>query len=74
MYYAKTRLKPAAKKFANKFATGASVSKNNQLQDEIVVQGDLSDEIFDFITEDQFFKSVPEDNIDCIEEKRKSVK
>lgn len=84
------RLKPAAKKFANKFATGASVSKNNQNQDEIIVQGDVSDEIFDFLTEDKFFKAVPEDNIDCIEglciptsglahanfmiEKRKSVK
>jgi len=61
------RLKAAAKKFANKFATGASVSKNNQNQDEIIVQGDVSDEIFDFITEDKFFKTVPEDNIDCIE-------
>ncbi|CCG80705.1 Translation machinery-associated protein 22 [Taphrina deformans PYCC 5710] len=67
-------LKAAAKKFANKFATGASVSKNNQNQDEIIVQGDVSDEIFDFITEEKFFKAVPEDNIDCIEEKRKSVK
>lgn len=63
------RLKPAAKKFANKFATGASVSKNNQNQDEIIVQGDVSDEIFDFVTEDAFFKAVPEDNIDCIEGK-----
>lgn len=63
------RLKAAAKKFANKFATGASVSKNNQNQDEIIVQGDVSDEIFDFITEDKFFKAVPEDNIDCIEGK-----
>jgi density-regulated protein DRP1 len=67
-------LKPAAKKFANKFATGASVSRNNQGQDEIVVQGDVSDDLFDFMTEDKFFKAVPEDNIDCIEEKRKSVR
>ncbi len=34
-------LKVAAKKFANKFATGASVTKNNQGLDEIVIQGDL---------------------------------
>lgn len=31
------------------------------------MQGDVSDEIFDFITEDSFFEAVPEDNIDCIE-------
>jgi translation initiation factor 1 (eIF-1/SUI1) len=42
-------LKKAAKLFANKFATGSSVSKNNQGLDEIVVQGDLQDEISDLI-------------------------
>ena len=44
-------LKKAAKLFANKFATGSSVSKNNQGLDEIVVQGDLQNEIFDLIME-----------------------
>ncbi|KAL4245710.1 Translation machinery-associated protein 22 [Abortiporus biennis] len=33
-------LKKVAKQFAQKFATGASVTKNPQGQDEIVVQGD----------------------------------
>lgn len=37
--------------FATKFACGSSVAKNNQGQDEIVVQGDFSDEIMDLITE-----------------------
>ena len=37
--------------FANKFACGSSVTKNNQGNDEIVVQGDVSDEIFDLILE-----------------------
>lgn len=50
------------------------MTKNNQGLDEVVVQGDVSDELFDFITEDKFFKSVPEDNIDCIEEKLKKAK
>lgn len=31
--------------FAGKFATGSSVSKNPQGEDEIVVQGDVGDEI-----------------------------
>jgi density-regulated protein DRP1 len=42
-------LKKAAKMFANKFACGSSVAKNNQAQDEIVVQGDFSDDILKMI-------------------------
>ena len=38
-------LKKAAKLFAQKFATGASVTKNPQGLDDITVQGDVSDEI-----------------------------
>jgi density-regulated protein DRP1 len=35
--------------FANRFACGSSVAKNNQNQDEIVVQGDFSDDILKLI-------------------------
>lgn len=35
--------------FANRFACGSSVAKNNQNQDEIVVQGDFSDELVELI-------------------------
>ncbi|KAJ2853336.1 Translation machinery-associated protein 22, partial [Coemansia erecta] len=42
-------LKKTAKEFANHFACGGSVSKNPQGQDEIVVQGDFSDEILQII-------------------------
>jgi density-regulated protein DRP1 len=38
-------LKKAAKLFANKFATGASLSKNPQGEEEIFIQGDVSDEV-----------------------------
>jgi density-regulated protein DRP1 len=38
-------LKKAAKQFASKFATGSSVSKNPQGEDEIVIQGDVGDDI-----------------------------
>jgi density-regulated protein DRP1 len=41
-------LKKAAKMFAGKFATGSSVSKNPQGEDEIVVQGDVGDDIVSF--------------------------
>lgn len=42
-------LKPAAKMFAQKFATGSSVTKNPQGKDEIVVQGDVTDEVEDML-------------------------
>lgn len=51
---------------ANKFARGASVSKNVEGKDEIVVQGDLVDEIEEFIIEQY---KVPEDQVAIREEK-----
>lgn len=62
-------LKKAAKMFANRFACGSSVAKNNQNQDEIVVQGDFSDDILKLILTN--WPNVPEENIDKIEEKKK---
>ncbi|KAI9478136.1 MAG: translation initiation factor SUI1 [Benjaminiella poitrasii] len=62
-------LKKAAKMFANRFACGSSVAKNNQGQDEIVVQGDFSDELYKMILSN--WTNVPEENIDRIEEKKK---
>lgn len=38
-------LKKAAKLFAGRFATGSSVSKNPQGEDEIVIQGDVGDDV-----------------------------
>ncbi|EPQ58864.1 density-regulated protein DRP1 [Gloeophyllum trabeum ATCC 11539] len=65
-------LKKAAKLFAQTFATGASVTKNAQGLDEIVVQGDVSDEVFDMIREEKgVLKGVPESNVELIEEKKK---
>jgi density-regulated protein len=61
-------IKKAAKMMANKFARGASVSKTVEGKDEIVVQGDLVDEIEEFIVE-QF--GVDEDQIAIKEEKGK---
>ena len=65
-------LKKAAKFFAQKFATGASVTKNPQGQDEIVVQGDVSGEIVEMIEDGVgLLKNVPKDNIVEVEEKSK---
>ncbi|CAA16913.1 translation machinery associated protein ortholog Tma22 [Schizosaccharomyces pombe] len=64
--------KKAAKMLANKFATGASVTKTADKKDEIVVQGDLNYDIFDFILEK--FKEVPEDNIKIVEDTKSKKK
>ena len=79
-------LKKAAKLFAQRFATGGSVTKNAAGIDEIVVQGDVSQEIYDMIAEANegsgdggkggkkgldVLKGVLIDNIEIVEEKRK---
>ena len=58
-----------AKEFGKKFATGSSVTKNPSGAEEITVQGDVSDEIYDFVTEN--YEDIPEENMDCIEDKKK---
>lgn len=64
-------LKKVAKDFGKKFATGASVTKVPSGGEEITVQGDLSDDIYDYVTEN--YGQIPEDNVECIEEKKKKV-
>ncbi|KAF8467743.1 translation initiation factor SUI1 [Kalaharituber pfeilii] len=55
-------LKKVAKELGKKFACGSS---------EIVVQGDLSDEIEEFLLEK--YKDVPADNIEPVEDKKKNA-
>ena len=62
-------IKKVAKDFGKKFATGASVTKVPGGGEEITVQGDLSDDIFDFLLDT--YPDVPEDNVECVEEKKK---
>lgn len=65
-------LKKAAKFFGKKFATGSSVTKNPQGMDEIVIQGDVSEEIMDMISDKvDFLGSIPEDNVEVVEDKKK---
>ncbi|THV05371.1 density-regulated protein DRP1 [Dendrothele bispora CBS 962.96] len=65
-------LKKAAKQFASKFATGASVTKNPQGQDEIVIQGDVSDDVLEMIEEEVgLLKGIPADNVEIVEDKKK---
>lgn len=67
-------LKKAAKFLAQKFATGASVTKNAQGQDEIVVQGDVSDDVLELIEGNTgIFKGIPADNVEVVEDKKKKA-
>ncbi|OAA80623.1 Density-regulated protein DRP1 [Akanthomyces lecanii RCEF 1005] len=62
-------LKKCAKDFGKKFATGSSVTKVASGGEEIVVQGDVSDELEEFILEK--YKDIPEDNIEFVDDKKK---
>jgi len=62
-------LKKVAKEFGKKFATGSSVTKTPSGTEEITVQGDVSDDLFDFL-EEKYGDIIPEDNVECIEDKK----
>ncbi|VUC33820.1 unnamed protein product [Clonostachys rosea] len=62
-------LKKVAKDLGKKFATGSSVTKVPSGGEEIVVQGDVSDELHDFLLEK--YKDIPEDNIELVDDKKK---
>ncbi|KAJ1743476.1 Translation machinery-associated protein 22 [Coemansia sp. RSA 989] len=65
-------LKSTAKMFASHFACGGSVAKNPQGEDEIVVQGDFSDEIRELIMKK--FPSIPAENVEFGTEDKKKKK
>lgn len=61
--------KKVAKDLGKKFATGSSVTKIASGGEEIVVQGDVSEEIEDFLLEK--YPVIPGDNIELVEDKKK---
>ena len=64
-------LKKVSKDFGKKFATGSSVTKTPSGGEEIVVQGDVSDEIFDYLVENYEGNGLTDDNVECVEDKKK---
>lgn len=67
-------IKKLAKTFALKFATGASVTKNAEKKDEVLVQGDVSDEarvLIEKLLEEQGLNEVKVEQID--EKKKKKA-
>ncbi|GMM33198.1 Tma22 protein [Saccharomycopsis crataegensis] len=64
-------IKKLSKQFSSKFATGASVVKNAEKKEDLVLQGDLADECEEFIhklLEEQGLKDV---KVEMVEDKKK---
>ncbi|ORX85383.1 translation machinery-associated protein 22 [Anaeromyces robustus] len=61
-------LKKAAKLFSSRFACGSSVTKNAAGQEEIVVQGDVQEEIKELILKN--YSNVPAEVIELTEDKK----
>lgn len=59
-----------SKEFGKKFATGSSVTKTASGGEEIIVQGDVSEEIEEFL-QDKWPGVIPEDNVELVEDKKK---
>lgn len=66
-------MKKLAKTFASKFATGASVSKNAEGKEEILVQGDLSDEAKAYIEKLLEEQGMNEVKVEQIDDKKKKA-
>lgn len=66
-------MKKLAKTFASKFATGCSVSKNAEKKEEIVIQGDVLEEVEKYIhslLEEKGLKDVKVETIDAKKKKK----
>ncbi|KAB8292102.1 hypothetical protein EYC80_007847 [Monilinia laxa] len=64
-------LKKVAKEFGSKFATGSSVTKVASGGQEITVQGDVSDDVREFLL--KTYKEIPKKNIVLEEPKKKKA-
>lgn len=64
-------IKKLAKTFASKFATGASVTKNAEKKDEVLVQGDVSDEARVMIEKLLVEQGLKDVKVEQIDEKKK---
>ena len=62
-------LKKVGKEMGKKFATGASVTKMASGGEEITIQGDLSDDVLEWLVDT--YKQISEDNVELIEDKKK---
>lgn len=61
-------LKKVAKEFGKRFATGSSVTKTASGGEEITVQGDVAEDVAEWLSDTG---KVPEDNVEIVEDKKK---
>ncbi|KAH1739072.1 Translation machinery-associated protein 22 [Aspergillus fumigatus] len=64
--------KKVAKELGKKFATGSSVTKSPAGVEEITVQGDVSEDVKEWLLE-LYGKEIPESNIELVEDKKKKT-
>ncbi|ODV77749.1 density-regulated protein DRP1 [Suhomyces tanzawaensis NRRL Y-17324] len=64
-------MKKLSKTFASKFATGATVTKNAEKKEEILVQGDVSNEAKEYIEKLLEEKGLNEVKVEQIDDKKK---
>lgn len=64
-------IKKLSKQFSSKFATGASVVKNAEKKEEIVLQGDLGDECEEFILKLLQEQGLEDVKVEQVEDKKK---
>jgi density-regulated protein DRP1 len=64
--------KKVAKELGKKFATGSSVTKSPAGVEEITVQGDVSEDVQEWLLE-VYGKEIPESNIELVEDKKKKT-
>lgn len=67
-------LKKLSKTFASRFATGASVTKSVEGKDEIIIQGDVGDEVEEYVTELLEEKGLSDIKVEQVEDKPKKKK
>ncbi|RCK59054.1 Translation machinery-associated protein 22 [Candida viswanathii] len=66
--------KKLSKTFASKFATGTSVVKNAEKKDEILIQGDVSDEAKEYLEKLLSEKGLDDVKVEQIDDKAKKKK
>jgi density-regulated protein DRP1 len=69
-----TDLKKLAKTFASKFATGASVTKTPEGKDEITIQGDVGDDVEEYVKSLLAEQGLDQIKVEQIEDKPKKKK
>lgn len=64
-------MKKMSKTFASKFATGASVTKSPEGKDEIVIQGDVGEEVEAYLNDYLKKENLADIHIELIEDKKR---